>query len=288
VLLAAGAAARALGTSREAVLGALLLAADAAAAWAVYLLARQRRPEHAPWAALLFFANPVSVLASSFHLQFDNVSILFLLLAVEACRGEPPRRARAAAALAASLLVKHITAFFPLLFARGRRLSWAAAAFPYAVFAASFVPFLGQWPGIRDHVLRYQGLNEDFGVAMLWHVSWLPYWLPKALFYAASAAAILAFGRNEPALAALRLFLVMLIFIPGICQYYTVWPIALGSLFGGLGYFVYTLVVAATFFGSPDGLGMPLTHLPGWHGIWWSLLLWLAWDLRQRGILETR
>ena len=123
---------------------------------------------------------------------------------------------------------------------------------------------------------------------MLWYVHWLPFWLPKALFYGAAAAAILAFGRNPPALAALRLFLVMLIFIPGVCEYYVVWPIALGSLFGGFGYFVYTLVAATTFFGSVDGLAMPLTHLPGWHGIWWSLVLWLAWDLRQRGILETR
>src|SRR5215467_6191505 len=33
-------------------------------------------------AAVLFFANPVSILASSYYLQFDSLSILFLVMAV--------------------------------------------------------------------------------------------------------------------------------------------------------------------------------------------------------------
>ena len=77
------------------------------------------------------------------------------------------------------------------------------------------------------------------------------------------------------------LFLVMLLFAPGICEYYFVWPIALGALFGGAGYLVYTVVVASFFLGSPDGLGLPLSHLPGWHGVWFAVLLWLLWEARR-------
>ncbi|HWZ86731.1 MAG TPA: hypothetical protein VN032_11045, partial [Thermoanaerobaculia bacterium] len=51
----------------------------------------------------------------------------------------------------------------------------------------------------------------------------------------------------------------------------------------GAGYAVYTVVVTAFFLGSPDGLNLPLTHLPGWHGIWWSVLFWLAWEMRRLG-----
>jgi hypothetical protein len=83
--------------------------------------------------------------------------------------------------------------------------------------------------------------------------------------------------------ACLLLFLVMLLLVPGVCEYYFVWPVALGALFGGAGYAVYTVVVASFFLGSPDGLALALSHLPGWHGIWWSLLLWLLWEVRRLG-----
>jgi hypothetical protein len=81
--------------------------------------------------------------------------------------------------------------------------------------------------------------------------------------------------------ACLLLFLVLLIFVPGVVQYYFVWPIALGALSGGAGYAVFTLVVSAFFLGSPDGLGLAIPHLPGWHGVWWAAVLWLMWELRR-------
>jgi hypothetical protein len=118
---------------------------------------------------------------------------------------------------------------------------------------------------------------------MLLAIPGVPRWLPSALFAAAMLAALLLLRRVERARACLMLFLVMLLFAPGICEYYFVWPIALGALFGGAGYAVYTVVVASFLLGSPDGLGLALTHLPGWHGVWWSVLLWLAWELRRIG-----
>jgi hypothetical protein len=87
--------------------------------------------------------------------------------------------------------------------------------------------------------------------------------------------------------ACLLLFLVVLIFAPGIVEYYFVWPIALGSLYVGAGYAVFTLLVSAFFFGSPDGLGLPIPHLPGWHGVWWGVVLWLLWELRRASRSRT-
>ena len=57
--------------------------------------------------------------------------------------------------------------------------------------------------------------------------------------------------------------------------------LALGSLYGGAGYAVFTLVVSAFYLGSPDGLGLPIPHLPGWHGVWWGAVFWLLWELRR-------
>ena len=270
------------GASLPAMLGALLFAVDAATAGLLARMAGGGRRGAA--AGLLFFANPVSVFVSSFHLQFDGLAILALLLAVHAAERRPDG-GRVPLWLSVSLIVKHIAAFFPPLFVRGRRrsgISLFAAAIPYAAFAASFFPLWRQWPGIRSHVLEYRSLAEDYGVGMLRDVAWLPRWLPSAVFAAAVVATLFLLRRGEVPIrrACLRLFLVMLLFAPGICEYYFVWPVALGALTGGAGYLVYTATVSAFFLGSPDGLNLPLRHLPGWHGIWWSTLLWLLLDLR--------
>ncbi len=280
--LVSGAAwlAEALNVPFAAVVGTLLLAADAATTWMLYLLAgRGRRGEAA---ALLFFANPVSVIASGHYLQFDNVAILLLLLAIYSARRELPT----ALALTASLLVKHFTAFFPLVFASGRgrrRIGVLAAAVPYAVFAASFLPFRESWPAIRDNVLGYRGGLEEYGVGLLRAIPAVPPWAPTVLFLAAVAAAIYA-GRNlELPRGCLLVFLVMLLFTPGVNEYYFVWPIALGSLSGGAGYAVYTFVTAAFFLGgSLEGLRVDFAHFAGWDGVWWSLVFWYAWDERRR------
>ena len=131
---------------------------------------------------------------------------------------------------------------------------------PYAVFAASFVPYWRSWEGIRQNVLGYRSLAEDYGVAMLLHVPGAPRWLPSAVFLAAaSSPRSCSCGASRAPRACLMLFLVMLLFAPGICEYYFVWPIALGALFGGAGYRrLHGRRRRRFFLGSPDGLGLPL------------------------------
>jgi len=283
-LLGLDAAARLLGCSLAASIGGFLAAVDAASAALVHRLAGGGRRGAA--AALLFFANPVGVFASSFHRQFDGLAIFCLLLALRYAAKTPASRPGTVGALSASIVFKHVTVFFPPLFfgGRGRRgLGVAGVLIPYAIFAAAFVPYAGSWPAIVRNVFGYRGLAEDYGTAMLRKIPGAPAWLPTAVFLAAVVAAIVLLRRSgvEPARACLLLFLVMLLTIPGIVEYYFAWPIALGALVGGAGYAVYTLTVSAFFLGSPDGLNLPLAHLPGWHGVWWSVLFWLAWELRR-------
>jgi hypothetical protein len=286
VVSGAAGLAEALGVSLGAVVGSLLLAVDAASGGVLYLLGGRGRRGAA--AALLFFANPVSVLTTGHYVQFDNVAIFFLLVAIFAAGRDLP----ASLALAASLLVKHFTVLFPLVFASGRgrrRIGLLAAAAPYLLFAAAFLPFAGSWSAIRDDVLLYRGGTEDYGVGLLRGLPGVPALLPTLLFLAAAAGAILA-GRDRPLpRACLLLFLVMLLFAPGVNEYYFVWPIALGSLSGGAGYAVYTVVVSLFYLGgSLEGLRVPFAHFPGWGGVWWSLLFWLAWDERRRRVILTR
>ncbi len=216
VLLALDALARGIGCSLGAVLGAFLLVVDALTSAVLYRLGGGGRRGGA--AAVLFFLNPVSVFVSSFHLQFDNVAILLLLCALLWARRLPATRGATVAWLSASLLVKHITAFFPPLFLASRRergLKPLAAAVPYAVFAASFLPYWRSWEGVRQNVLGYRSLSEDYGVAMLLALPGVPRWVPGALFAAAVLVALALLRAVPRERACLMLFLVMLLFAPG-------------------------------------------------------------------------
>jgi hypothetical protein len=274
--------------SFERVVGAFLLLVDSITAWLLFRVARDvlgRRRETAAGAALLFFANPVSVFVTGFHAQFDGFAIAFLVLAIWFSGRTPGRPVAATAALAGSLLAKHVTAFHPLVFLRGREagrrgLALPLVLLPYAVFLASFLPYWNVRGAVFEKVFGYGSLSEDYGTAMLRKLPGVPGWAPTALFFAAAIVAVLSLRKVEPARASLLLFLVLLVFAPGVAEYYFVWPIALGSLFGGAGYAVFTLVVSAFFLGSPDGLALPLAHLPGWHGIWFATVLWLLWEVR--------
>ncbi|MCA1610330.1 MAG: hypothetical protein ABR610_04825 [Thermoanaerobaculia bacterium] len=279
VLYGLGGAAAAVGAPLRLLLGAFLLATDAATTAVLFRRA-------GPCAAALFFLNPVSVFVSSFHLQFDGLAILFLVLAVAGFRerGSETRPGRAAAWMSLSLLAKHVAWFHPLLFVTraSRRREMLFSSLPYAVFALSFLPFASSWSGIRTAVLGYRSLSEAYGLRGLFPTA--PDRLLTILFAASLLAAVWLLRRVALAPAALLLFLVTLLFIPGIAQYYFVWPIALGALCGGgAGFFVYTVVVTLFLAGSPDGLHFQekFRHLPDWSGPWWACAFWLLWEIRR-------
>ena len=289
ILVTLSAASRSAGVTLSAAAGALLLAVDAVAAVLVFRLAG--RGARGAAAALLFFGNPVSVFLSTIHRSFDSIAILFLLAAIGASRRRPLPTAGVLAALSASLLVKHVAAFHPMLFRRTRRhpgLGPVGTLVPFAVFLLSFAPFRSAWPAIAREVFAYGGLGGLYGTDVLLLIPGVPFWVPRALFAVAVIAALLLLRRAEIeiARACLVLFLVALVFLPGIGRQYFVWPIALGSLFPGAGYAVYS-VVATIALVAISGQAPGLAFLPGWYGVWWAVLLWLALEVRALGRLRN-
>lgn len=290
-LAALSRAAAFLGISLARAVTLLLFAADAATSFVIFRILRRREVEasRAGLLALLFFSNPVSILTSSVRGMFDDVAILFLLVGVLALARGPGRAGMASAALSLSLLVKHVAWFHPLLLLRrepGRegRGRIAAAILPYAVFLASFLPFARSWPRVRAQVFGYQGMDEPYGLELLRMRGWLPPWGPSAVCAIAGVSAALWLSlsprRVEIVRASRVLFLVVLLFLPGVSPYYFVWPVALGALQPNAGYAVYTAVVTLFLIHSPDGLAVEWPHLPGWGGVWWAVLFWLLWELR--------
>jgi Gpi18-like mannosyltransferase len=265
------------------VVSLVLLLVDGMTAMALYRIGSRRDgPRRGLSAALLFFLNPVSIWISSAHGQFDGLSIFFLVMAVFFASRETPQPSPTVVCLSLSLIVKHITWFHPVLFALKGKLGRRALLIglvPYFALGLTFLPYLPVYREVRADVFEYRGLRRLYGFdALLSTLSGAPPWLPTALFLSAVVGAVVVLRRVEIARASLILFLVVLVFAPGIGRQYFVWPIALGSLFGGPGYFVYTLVETASI--------VKIASLPGdyefgrnWVYPWLAAVSWLAWEL---------
>ena len=274
--------------------GLLQVAVDVATAGLLLRLARDRMhraPEEARRAALLFFSNPISVLISCAHGQFDGLSILFLLAALWAAMGpeRPGRRAGVAGFLTLSILIKHITVFHPLVFWRRVRpggLTAGLLAVPYAVFALSFVPFLSALPAIAGNVFLYgPGLSGRYS----WRVAPIESVLgfsPGQFGYLALLAGAVAgavwFGRRLALpRACLLLSLALLVFQPSFGSQYYVWPVALGSLYASPGYALCATAAALFESGSDQSLALPWPFAVRRVVVWLTALLWLAMEFRR-------
>ena len=239
-------------------------------------IARRRGSD--PWRVVaLFLANPVSMWVSGFQGQFDGVSLLFLLLAIlvtDRDAASAAERPPAWVFLTLSIATKQITAIHPILWISRVR-NRATLLLPYVVTAALFVPFTREWRSIRDNVLLYRGVPRSYGLSEL--VLFDDRWATPVGLLALAAGLVAAWRlRNDPDLvrASLVLFLVLLVFAPGFGTQYAVWPLTLGALTAGAGYFLCTVATMAWTLGSHYGI-------PGsgrWmgHVVWLSFLFWLV------------
>jgi len=122
-----------------------------------------------PLLGALFFLNPVSILITGFHSQFDNFALGIGLLGVLQLGHEPERplgrrEFGGLLLLGLSLATKHILFVFPLWLAVKRR-GWLTKILiigvPVAVFLASFLPWwAGSHGGIVHNVFLYRSAGH--------------------------------------------------------------------------------------------------------------------------------
>jgi hypothetical protein len=276
-------AARSTGLSLAQAVRGALLASDAATAALLFALARRRGI--APWtAAALFLANPVGIWVSAVQGQFDGVALVFLLAAIAMAPGAPAeetsenrRAVLPAVFLGLSMLIKQVTALHPILWMRRRPATLAMLA-AYLAVALSFLPYAAQWRAIVRHVLLYRAVPRSYGLSelVLWDARWA---LPVSILaLAAGAAAAYRLRFADQARASLAVFLVLLFLAPGLGAQYLLWPLTIGALFAGAGYFLFTaagtLWILGSHFGLP-GSGRYMGHL-----VWLSAGFWLLREAR--------
>ena len=269
-------ASRASGVSFVRLMRTLVAAVDLLSAAVLWQIARRRGTD--PWRVVaLFLANPVSIWTTGFQGQFDGVSLLFLLLAIlvtESGVAIGAKRPFPWIFLTLSIATKQITAIHPILWIR-RVSNRAMLLLPYLLTAVLFVPFVREWRSIRDNVLLYRGVPRSYGLSEL--VLFDDRWATPVGLLALAAGLVTAWRlRDDPDLmrASLVLFLVLLVFAPGFGTQYAVWPLTLGALTAGAGYFLCTVTTMAWTLGSHYGI-------PGsgrWmgHAVWLSFLFWLV------------
>lgn len=270
--------------------GLLQIGIDVISAFVLLRIAERRlgfSADAARRSALLFFSNPISVLISGAHGQFDGASVLCLLGALYAATARDPvrNRGRVVVLLALANLVKHWTAFHPLLFWRRVRaggLSDLQVAVPYAVFLVSFLPFAAAGGAIVRNVFLYSaGVDRGAG-----RPGGLPHFLAEdgsslvftILFGLAVAWIVWMTRKTDLFRASLVLSLGLLVFLPSHAAQYLVWPVALASLFPSAAFGLYSAV--GGIWHSSRSLEVPWPVRPDPYAPWIVALLWFVLEIR--------
>ncbi len=233
------------------------------------------------WAAVipaaLYAINPLAILISAGHGQFDALVIMFLLLALY-LRGPQADRhpAKSALALGIGIALKGFPVlalpYLALTAPRGHRVRTVVYAFiPLVVAMLVYTAVFGVSKGIVTHVIGYQS-TYDFGWAGLHsaHISSivLQPWILRALelllivFAAAVPAAL--FGAR-PAAAMSIIFLALYATTPTMSVQYLIWvvPFLLLALpVGAVLFSIVAVVGALSFYNLVSGAIPTFASLP--------------------------
>ncbi len=241
-------------------------------------------------AATLFFLNPVSILITGYHNQFDNVAILFGLWAVLLLGDnfENPvgrRKFLGLAVLGLSLMTKHVLFAFPLWLAvkqKGLRQKCMVILVPVAIFLLGFAPY---WPVGRAGIIQNVFSYKSFTTAHFYN-----FFLPTAVQYFLNSQTVwlLMLGwfafihRRKPALESLLLYTCILVAAaPATTNQYLAIPSAFTSVFVNFFTVAYTVIATyqvSTAVGGPHLL-QPLLGNVEQQAIYalCFALIWVSW-----------
>jgi hypothetical protein len=114
--------------------------------------------------ALVFFLNPISIIITGYHNQFDNLALLLGLMSVTVFgdsseEGITGRKLGGLCILGLSLMTKHILFAFPIWLAvkqKGLLAKGVVIGLPIAIFLLGFAPYISTGrEGILHHVFMY-------------------------------------------------------------------------------------------------------------------------------------
>ncbi|HQX10285.1 MAG TPA: hypothetical protein PKY66_07725 [Thermoflexales bacterium] len=250
-------------------------------------------------AACLFFLNPISIIISGYHRQFDNIALLLGLAAVsvigDRTDGRPNLRTFAGLAiLGVSLMTKHILFAFPVWLAVKQK-TWLRRviflAIPTLIFLLAFVPYweYGQ-TGIIDNVFRYRSHQLEILFRLSVPEMLRPFIDPRVYWLALLALFGLVF-RARDVLSSLMLYTCILVAAsPSTANQYLPIVVPFIAINMNLFYALYTVAGAWFLVGTVLGVSELRDALPldgnSWLTIAIALLsLGFAWQMLGRPTL---
>ena len=186
-------------------------------------------------AAILFFLNPISIIITGYHNQFDNIAILFALISIVYFNNDKKFNKKDIGFIvwfSMSLLTKHILVFLPIFILLLKNLpikkKIVYAFVPPMIFLISFIPFAlasrEAFEGIIKNVFMYRSFNNAPILQLFYNLIGFPLW-PRIIVYGVLMAAlawIVRGYRYEQIL--LIYFIAMVAFSSAIANQYLVIP----------------------------------------------------------------
>jgi hypothetical protein len=213
-------------------------------------------------AAGAFFLNPISILITGYHSQFDNLAIFLGLLAAQWLGDgwDQPVNCRkffALVLLGLSIATKHILFAFPFWLAVKQRGSWQkliVILVPVLIFLAGFAPY---WPtgkqGIIHNVFHYHSETNEY-----FYNLFVPHFLQdvfssRAIWFICIAIFAFIYRRANTVEYLLAYTCVLVAASPAIMNQYLVIPVAFLATRWSVLPALYTIVATWMLLGPPNG-----------------------------------
>jgi hypothetical protein len=214
-------------------------------------------------AAGFFILNPVSMIISGFHSQFDNLAILLGLFAMLVFGNdfEQPvgrRKVFGLLLLGLSLMTKHVLFAFPCWLAvkqKGFANKFLVVFLPVAVFLAGFIPYwrVGEH-GIIQNVFLYRSVSNEYFYD-LFLPPCLQHTVGSLAVWLACLGAFAFICRKKDAIDSLLFYTAVLVATsPAITNQYLAIPVAFIAIRTNCLTVLYTLVATVHLITDQDGL----------------------------------
>lgn len=247
--------------------------------------------------AFLYFLNPISIIISGHHGQFDNIAIFFLLLGIYLFekRESYSRTVRIIltwASLTVGIVAKHTIFFgvFPFWVSGLRSFSrgFSMLILSGLVFLIMFIPFLEAKDQIIQNVFRYSGGQGGYGISYfiqqvcsgcsLGGISYIEIY--RHIFLAGFFLFTFFVRQKDIIRSCLLSFLFFMTFTSGMSLAYSVLLVAFGALFPSRWFLVFSftnLLYSLVDF-NEIGILQQFSFISV-NIIWVSALLWFISEL---------
>jgi hypothetical protein len=233
--------------------------------------------------------NPVSIIITGYHGQFDNIAILLLLISIYFFLNTKISLLYKYISIllisASGFVIKHIILFplFAFYLTISKSLSKALffTFFALIFFLISFIPFISSAKQqIISNVFNYKSMEGLYGISYF-----LMKYCPnisltqnsiivRNIFLILGICYITVFPKKDLIQSLLVAILFFLTFTSGIGGQYFLLPIAFASLRPSKMFYIYSFIVSLFYLGNSWEFNITFFKFISWNVVWLFILLW--------------